>query len=276
MTDDCRGGDVVGVTRPNVARIWDYYLDGKDNFAVDRAAAHALSDACHRVDAPDGRDVAREDRDFIRRAVAFLAHAGVDQFIDIGSGLPTQGNVHEIAQAVTPSAKVVYVDNDAVVLTHGRALLATNHKTAVIQADLRHPDHLLTHPDLRRLVDPRRPVAVLVVAVLHLLTDAEDPAGIVARLRKLLAPGSYLVLTHVTGDMRPGLADTVAKEFIRLGVTTPLVPRTADQIRRLFTGFDLVEPGLVQPARWRPTPHTPPETGWMYAGVGRLSPAATP
>ena len=270
MTDDQTTRRGLDSQTPNVARIWDYQLGGKDNYAADRHAADVLNAACHQVGAPDGRDIARENRQFIHRAVAHLADAGITQFIDIGAGLPSQGNVHEIAQAVRPDATVVYVDYDEVVLSHGRALLATNPSTTVIQADLRQPKDILTDPDLTRLIDLTQPVAVLLVAVLHLLTDEEDPAGIVTTLRAALAPGSALVLTHVTGDLRPGLAETVANQFTRLGVTTPLVPRSADQIRGFFTGLDGVEPGLVQPALWRPTPDTQPATRWMYAGVGRL------
>src|SRR5262249_25965848 len=159
--------------------------------------------ACQRVGAPDGRVVARENRDFIARAVSYLAGpAGISQFIDIGAGMPTQGNVHQIAQKVNPDAKVVYADYDPMVLAHGRALLADNPNTLGITADLRRPDEILTDPELGGLIDLTRPVAVLLVAVLHLLTDDENPAGIVSHLRDALARGSYLGLTHFTGDVR--------------------------------------------------------------------------
>ena len=261
----------IDTSAPNVARVWDYQLHGKDNFAADRAAAEALNEACRRVGAPDGRVVARENRDFISSAVRYLAGpAGISQFIDIGAGLPTQGNVHQIAQKVNPEAKVVYVDYDPLVLVHGRALLADNPNTIVITADLRRPDEILTDPELSGLIDLTQPVAVLLVAVLHLLSDDENPAGIVAHLRDALAPGSYLALTHFTGDVRPDLAEKIAAEFARLRITTPLIPRTREQIDGFFDGFDLVAPGLVFPSQWDPQQPGAQNPGaqWMYAGVG--------
>ena len=261
----------IDTSVPNVARVWDYQLKGKDNFEADRAAADAVNEACQRVGAPDGRVVARENRDFIARAVSHLAGpAGISQFIDIGAGLPTQGNVHQIAQNVNPDAKVVYVDYDPLVLVHGRALLADNPNTIVITADLRRPDEIVTNPELGELIDLTRPVAVLLVAVLHLLPDDENPTGIVSRLRDALAPGSYLALTHFTGDVRPDLAAMVAAEFARLRITTPLIPRTREQIAGFLNGFDLVAPGLVFPTQWDPQQPDPENPGaqWMYAGVG--------
>ncbi len=271
MTDDHPTNGGIDTTIPNVARVWDYQLGGKDNFEVDRAAADALNEACKRVGAPDGRDVAREIRAFILRAVSYLAGpAGIGQFIDIGSGLPTQGNIHQIAQEINPDAKVVYVDYDPLVLAHGRALLAINDHTTVITADMRRPDEILGNPDLRAFIDLSQPVAVLLVAVLHLLPDDENPAGIVAQLRDALTAGSYLAITHVTSDARPELAAKVADEFARLRITTPLVPRTRNRIGRFFDGFDLVEPGLVFPTQWDPERlGDDPGAQWMYAGVGR-------
>jgi SAM-dependent methyltransferase len=280
VTDDHPTNGGIDTTIPNVARVWDYQLGGKDNFEVDRAAADALNEACRRVGAPDGRDVARENRAFTRRAtraVGYLAGpAGIGQFVDIGSGLPTQGNVHQIAQEVNPDAKVVYVDYDPLVLAHGRALLAVNDNTTVITADLRRPDEILGNRDLGTLIDLSQPIAVLLVAVLHLLPDDENPAGIVAELRDASAPGSYLAITHVTSDARPELAAKVADEFARLRITTPLIPRTRHEIRALFNGFDLVEPGLVFPTRWNPDRlGDDPGAQWMYAGVGRKPTTAT-
>ena len=154
VIDDHPAPTGLSMKTPNVARVWDYQLGGKDNFAPDREAAEALNDACRRVGAPDGRVVARENRDFIGRAVRYLAGpAGIRQFIDVGAGLPTQGNVHQIAQQVNPDAVVVYVDYDPLVLVHGRALLADNANTVVIQADAREPNHILTHPELREVID---------------------------------------------------------------------------------------------------------------------------
>jgi len=273
VTRDQPAPSGIDTSTPNVARVWDYQLGGKDNFAADREAAETLNEACRSVGAPDGQVVARENRDFIGRVVRYLAGpAGIGQFIDIGAGLPTQGNVHQIAQQVNPDAAVVYVDYDPLVLVHGRALLADNTNTIVIQADAREPDDILKNPELRAVIDLDQPVAVLLVAMLHLMPDDQNPTGIVAHLRDALAPGSYLAITHFTGDARPDLAAKVADEFARLRITTPLIPRTHPQVLRFFDGFDLVEPGLVFPTLWRPdpTPAQPnPGAQWMYAGVGR-------
>jgi O-methyltransferase involved in polyketide biosynthesis len=252
--------------------MWDFYLGGKDNFAADRKAAELLNQACQRVGAPTGAEVAQENRTFLGRAVTYLASRGIDQFIDLGAGLPTRRNVHEIAQAVNPTARTVYGDYDPLVVSHGRALLADTPQTIMIRADIRSAA-VLDDPALRDHLDLRRPVAVLMIAVLHLLPDDEQPAKIVAEIRDRLAPGSTLALTHVSSDSRPSAATVVAAEFTRLGVTTPLVPRTYAEVSRFFDGWDLVEPGLVFPARWQPTPHDPdpgPDTRWMYAGVARL------
>src|SRR6266511_4116066 len=227
VIDDHPAPTGLDMSTPNVARVWDYQLGGKDNFGADREAAEALNDACRRVGAPDGRVVARENRDFIDRAVRYLAGpAGIRQFIDVGAGLPTQGNVHQIAQQVNPDAVVVYVDYDPLVVVHGRALLADN----------------------------------------------ENPTRIVTLLRDALAPGSYLAITHFTGDARPDLAAKIAEEFARLRITTPLISRTHPQILAFFDDFDLVKPGLVFPTLWRPDPppaEPDPGAQWMYAGVGR-------
>lgn len=261
--------------QPNAARMWDYLLGGKDNFEADRVAADKINDICAGVGAPDGRVVALENRGFIRRAVTFLAaEAGIRQFVDIGAGLPTRGNVHDIARAAAPDeedVRVVYVDNDPLVLSHGRALLADHTTTKVILGDLRDPQAILDDPELTGWINPDKPVAILLVAVLHLLGDADDPATIVAQLRDWMAPGSYLALTHSTSDARPELAAAVANEFVRQGVNSPLIPRRHTQILGFLDGFDLIAPGMVFPTRWRPDAHEPDDDGaqWMYAAVGR-------
>ncbi len=263
----------IDTTVPSAARMWDWYLGGKDNFAADRAAAEGLAEICRRAGAPTGREIALEGRAFLIRTVTTLAQAGVTQFIDLGAGLPTQGNVHQIAQATNPLTRVVYVDNDPIVVVHGQNLLATDQgTTAAIAGDLRRPLDVLTDAEVLRLIDFDRPVGVLLVAVLHLLTDEENPAHVVAQIRDSLPPGSYLVLSHVTGDARPGLAARVAAEFASRGVSTPLVPRSRAEISAFLDGFDLLPPGLVFPSRWRPGPHDPADDGtqWMYAGVGHL------
>ncbi len=176
--------------------------------------------------------------------------AGIRQFLDLGTGLPTQHNVHEVAQEVIPDARVVYVDYDPIVVVHGRALLATTDAVTVVQRDLRRPDEILADPETRRLVDFDQPVAVLLVAVLHFIRDEEDPAGIVARLRDAMAPGSYLVVSH-TAEESPDEVMAAAQQGFRLA-GAPLTPRTRAQIGRFFDGFQLVEPGLVEVSQWRP------------------------
>ena len=249
---------------PNPARMYDYYLGGKDNFPADREAAdQALAIA------PPTRDMARENRAFLRRVVRFLAgEVGIRQFLDVGAGLPTQGNVHEVAQAIAPDARVLYADNDPVVVAHARALLA-DANTAAIQADLRDPGAILGHPEVQALIDFRKPVAILLLAVLHFVKDAEDPAGIVARLRDAVPAGSYLAISHATAETpnpQPDVAAKVVSVYQRS--TASLVLRTRAELEPFFEGFDLVDPGLVQVQEWRPdAPSDAP--GGIYGGVGR-------
>lgn len=259
--------DSVDLETPNVPRMYDYLLGGKDNFAADREAVREVV-----ARAPDTPFMARENRAFLRRAVRFLAESGIRQFLDIGSGLPTQGNVHEIAHQAAPDAHVVYVDVEPVVLTHGRALLAGTPEVTVIQGDARRPDDILNDAELNRLIDFDRPVAVLMLAVLHFIGDEDDPHGIVARLRSAMAPGSYLAVSHVTADFD---ADSSVRDAgaVYEKATYQITLRGREQITRLFDGFDLVDPGLTTLSMWRPDPGTsvPPsaERQWCYAGVGR-------
>jgi hypothetical protein len=257
---------------PNPARIYDYLLGGKDNYPADREVAEQVVAV-----APVTREVVRDNRAFLRRAVGFLTEeAGVRQFIDLGSGLPTHGNVHEIAQAIAPDARVVYVDNDAMVVTHSRALLADDN-TITVQADLREPDAILGHPEVRKLIDFDRPVALLLLAILHFVPNDQDPHGIVARFRDLLPAGSYLALSHSTTDV-PVRPDMPPAEMAEMGTkvqrlyqmtTTLIVPRTRTQVERFFDGFDLVDPGLVEIQRWRPDRQSSLLPGGFYGGVGR-------
>jgi O-methyltransferase involved in polyketide biosynthesis len=267
----------IDVSTPNVARVWDYQLGGKDNYAADRAAAEAVNEALRRANAPTGQDAAQENRAFIRRVVRFFAEeAGIRQFVDIGAGLPTQGNVHEIAQRVTPDARVVYVDYDPVVVVHGRALLAGDDNVHIVQADMRQPEGILQHPELRSRIDLGQPVAVLLIAVLHLLTAEDNPAEMVARVIGALPPGSYLAITHATREEHAQAADVLAEEFARLRITTPILPRTRAEIAQFFTGLELVRPGLVFASDWRPDPAgTVGGRGahWLLAGVGRTGKA---
>jgi SAM-dependent methyltransferase len=255
----------TNVDQPSQARIYDYLLGGSLNFAADRRAARDLI-----AMVPDVPLVAQANRAFLRRAVRFLVSAGVRQFLDIGSGVPTQGNVHEIARRSAPESRVVYVDIDPVAVAHSRQILGGDDRATAIQEDARRPEHILNHPDVRGLLDLARPVAVLLVSVVHFIPDADDPAGIVGKLWDAVAPGSYLALSHVTSDGRPHFpagrpggarSDTFAK------------PRSRAEVERLFAGLDLVDPGLVPVEQWRADP--PGRTGdnlaplCMHAGVAR-------
>jgi hypothetical protein len=241
--------------------MYDYYLGGKDHFPADRDAAEEFLKI-----APFARDMARQNRAFLQRAVRFLAgEAGIRQFLDVGTGIPSQGNVHEIAHQVAPDARVVYVDNDPVVHVHANALLAGDN-TAAILADLREPEAILHHPELRQVIDFDQPVAVLLVAILHFLTDQDDPAAIVGRFREVMAPGSYLVISHGTGDFAPELSARAAGVYER--AKAPLVVRSSAAVKRFFEGFELVDPGLVQVSLWRPDDAIPDNPAWIYGGVG--------
>jgi SAM-dependent methyltransferase len=257
----------IDATIPNGARIYDFMLGGKDNFASDQAAAEQMIEAN-----PAAPLTARANRAFLGRAVRYLARdEGIRQFLDLGTGLPTQHNVHQAAQQVTPDARVVYVDYDPVVVMHGRALLANDDTVTVIEGDLRQPEEILTDPGTRRLIDFDEPVAVLLVAILHFIGDDDDPAGIVARLRDAMAPGSYLVVSH-TASESPTAVMAAAQQGFRLA-GAPLTPRTRDQVRRFFDGYELVDPGVVEVSQWRPPagePATTAPSAWtIVGGVGR-------
>jgi hypothetical protein len=259
-----------GPGAPNVARIYDALLGGKDNYAADRVAARELVTAV-----PGAAWAARDNRAFLGRAVRFLAaDAGISQFIDIGTGLPTRGHVHQITRTASPAARVVYADNDPVVLAHARALLADAPHVTAVEADVRFPRHLLTMPAVRDLIDFGQPVAVLLVAVLHFVEDSEGPAAIVAAITDQLAPGSYIVISHVTGDHLPASAVRQARE-IYLGAYTSGTARTRDQIGRMLDGLELVPPGLTDAAAWRPRRVIPDRPVLFYAGIGR-KPGGTP
>jgi hypothetical protein len=257
---------------PNPARIYDYFLGGKDNFPADREVADQLV-----AIAPVAREVVEDNRAFLRRAVRFLSEeAGIRQFVDLGSGLPTQGNVHEIAQAIAPDSRVVYVDNDAMVVTHSRALLAGDN-TVAIQADLREPEVILGHPEVRELINFEQPLALLLIAILHFIPDDQDPFGIVARFRDALPTGSYLAISHGTRDI-PVRPDMSADEMTEMGerverlyqlTTASLVTRTRAEVERFFDGFDLLDPGLVEIQLWRPDDQDSRLPGGFYGGVGR-------
>jgi hypothetical protein len=254
------------------ARIYDYLLGGKDNFAADRAAA----EEGFKVN-PNGRTAARENRAFLQRAVRYLAgEAGIRQFLDIGTGIPTSPNVHEVAQAVAPDSRVVYVDNDPVVLAHARALLTSSAqgRTAYIQADLHDVDAIITHPELRATLDLDRPVALLLISLLHFVPDSDGPKQIVDRLLAALPAGSSLVLSHLTGDFNPQAWAAISGIWERNGRAFQV--RSEAEVQRLFDGLEMVEPGLQVPTRWRPDladaplREVPPDRDVsFYAGIAR-------
>jgi hypothetical protein len=253
----------IDLSLPSAARVYDYLLGGGHNFAVDRAVGENVLGVL-----PDGRQVARSNRSFLRRAVHHLIEAGITQFLDLGSGIPTVGNVHEVAQQADPDARVVYVDYDQVAVAHSRLILEGNARAAVVAADLCRPDLVLRAPEVTRLIDFDRPVGLLMVAVFHFVPDERKPAGILASYRDALPRGSMLALSHLTADHRP--AEMAAVVETMRNSRDPMYFRSHDDVLALFDGFDLVPPGLVDAGRWRPEPRRQ-ETGTtgVYAGVGR-------
>ena len=266
MAEKDRTPGGIDTSRPNVARIYDYLLRGKDNFAADREAAKRLIEAIHDV-----AGIARDNRSFLGRVVRFLAiEGGIRQFLDLGSGLPTQANVHELAQGVAPDARVVYVDDDPMVASHGRAQLASGGQVGMVLGDLRDPAGILRHPDVLSLLDLARPVAVLCTSTLHFIADEAEPHKIVAAYRDQLAPGSYLAITHGTMEDDPA-GEIQAAEGIYRQASSQLHVRPLPDVLRFFEGFELVEPGLTWITEWRPEPGTAP-TGRQHSmrgGVGR-------
>jgi SAM-dependent methyltransferase len=268
MTDDLSWVPPgVDTARANVARVYDYWLGGSHNFLADQDLARAIVAVV-----PAAREAARDNRAFLGRAVRFLAASGIRQFLDIGSGIPTEGNVHEIAEQVTTGARVVYADNDKVAVAHSKAILAGNTDAAVMEADLREPEEILSSELVRGLIDFAQPVGLLLNMVLHFIDDPEDPWRIVATLRDALAPGSYLVLGHLTDENKPTVAHAAEKVYNR-SVATNIHVRPRADILAFFDGFDLVDPGLVYIPHWRPdSPADVPDDGsrsWALVGVAR-------
>lgn len=237
--------DEIDIERPSVARMYDYFLGGSHNFAADRELAERA-----RQVFPDAPYVVRANRAFLRRAVTALCGLGVDQFLDLGSGIPTVGNVHEIAHAADPSAEVVYVDSDPVAAAHATALLQGERRVGVLHADLRDPQAIVGAAADSGRIDFARPVAVLLVSVLPFVPDEDDPAGIVTAYRDATAPGSYLAISHGTNDYQPKAAGDV--EDVYTGTNQPGVFRSRDEIRALMPGYELLPPGLVDAIHWRP------------------------
>lgn len=260
----------IDISVPSVARIYDYYLGGSYNFEVDREAARRALEFM-----PGLPKIMQANRAFMRRAVRFAAAEGITQFIDIGSGIPTFGNVHEVAQEAAPGARVVYVDHDPVAVAHTEAVLAGNEHADVVAADLRKPQEILASPQVESLIDLNRPVALLLVAILHFVEDSDDPYDAVARLSAALAPGSLLILTHASYEGIPVPAERAEGAVdVYKGIRNPLIMRSREEIARFFGGYEMVEPGLVPMPLWRP--QTPPEEEDPYAfsgfaGVGRTA-----
>jgi S-adenosyl methyltransferase len=245
MTDQGFSAEEIDTSRPHPARMYDYYLGGRDNYEVDREAAQRVVDAL-----PEMIPAARANRDFLRRAVTFLAESGIRQFIDIGTGIPTSPNTYEIAHAVSPDVHVAYVDNDPIVATHAGARLTGTGNTGFFLGDLREPRTILEHPTIGELIDFDQPVALMLVAVLHFIRDDEDPAAIVAALRDALPDGSHLVLSHATSEVFPGSLPEVFRAYDK--ATATLTTRSYAEVEALFDGFELLEPGLVDVTDWRP------------------------
>lgn len=258
--------DLVRSSRPNAARIYNYLLGGKDNYRADRDAAEQLQKLI-----PEIVTAARANHLFLERVVHYLVgQAGIRQILDIGAGLPTQDNVHQVAQRLAPETRVVYVDNDPVVFNHGNALLATNANVAMVQSDLRMPREIMTHPEIKKRIDFDGPVAVLMLASLHFVTDAENPQAALDLWRATMRHGSHLAISHITADaIEPAKAK--AAQEVYANASAPAVPRTRAQVESFFDGFDVVPPGVVDINSW-PVPvqgDTPKHPVLLYGGVGR-------
>lgn len=279
LVSDERGVPNIDVSVPHPARVYDSWLGGKDNYAADRALADAIAQQI-----PTISTMARANRAFLGRAVRYLvAEAGIRQFLDIGTGIPTAGNTHEVAQAVDPTARVLYVDNDPIVLAHARALMTSTPqgRTDYIQADLHDPRAILADPAVAATLDLDEPVALMLVAVLMYFRDSDDPQGIVATLLDALPAGSHLVISHPTADFNPDAMAGVVVAAEHGGI--PFVPRSRAETAALFGGSELVEPGVVPVLAWRPEAHRPegvapgpgadtpvdPHSAYYWAGIGR-------
>ncbi len=237
----------INTNVPHPARVYDYFLDGKDNFEADRVAADAAIQAFPRT-----AESARAARAFLRRVVQYLAaEAGIRQFLDIGTGLPSGENVHQVAQATAPEARIVYVDNDPIVLLHAQALLTSSREGAVayLDADLRDPEKILG--EAAKTLDFGQPMAVLLLGILHNIGDQDDPYGIVRRLVQAMPGGSYLAICHLTAGIYPELAEW-ARALNERHIDAPIVLRDRAQVTSFFEGLELVEPGVVQLSKWRP------------------------
>lgn len=256
----------VDLEKPSAARAYDYALGGNHNFAVDREfVEHNLRRQ------PELKRYAIMNRAFMRRAVVFLMDQGIRQFLDLGSGIPTVGNVHEIAQGIDPSSRVLYVDNEHVAVAHSQLLLESNENAAMVQADMTKPRLVMNDPETRRLLDLDQPVGLLAITIGHYVLDDQDPIGVFASYREALAPGSYLALTHLTADFDQAKGDEL-NEFMKRS-QNQVRARTWSEVKELFGDFELIEPGLVTTSQWRPerAPDNPDDArlDGLYAGIAR-------
>ncbi|MFF3465063.1 SAM-dependent methyltransferase [Streptomyces sp. NPDC001984] len=261
MTSGTHGPRKIDTSKAHPARVYDWLLGGKDNYPVDEAVGEKLPD--------EARDAARQNREFMHRAAAWLATQGIDQFLDIGTGIPTEPNLHQIVQRVVPTARVVYTDNDPIVLAHAAALLFSRPEGATdyIEADVRSPEQILEHA--QGVLDFERPIAMSLIALMHFIPEDQNPYGIVRNLLGALPSGSFLVLSHAASDLYPELAQQVTDEYARGGIRLGF--RTRPEVVRFFDGLDLVDPGVVTAPEWfRTTPPPAPEGSGIYAGVARI------
>ncbi|MGI5404374.1 SAM-dependent methyltransferase [Streptomyces sp. CA-135486] len=258
----------IDISVPSVSRIYDYYLGGSHNFEVDREAARKAMEFM-----PGLPKIMQANRAFMRRAVNYAVSEGVTQFLDIGSGIPTFGNVHEVALGASAESRIVYVDHDPVAVAHSRAVLDGNEQATVVSADLRKPRQILDSPEVTGLLDLERPVALLLVAVLHFVEDEDDPQAAVAELRDALAPGSLVVVTHASYEGVPVSEEQAGGAVgVYRNIRNPLIMRSREEIARFFEGYEMVEPGLVPMPHWRPEPPAEEEDPYAFsgfAGVGR-------
>lgn len=256
----------IDLDRPNAARIYDYFLGGACNFEHDRQFADKFLELV-----PEAELAARRNRAFLRRAVRFCVESGIRQFLDIGSGIPTVGNVHEIAQGIEPECRVLYVDNEPVAVAHSELMLEGNDRAAILHADLCDPDTILNSQSAKRLLDFDEPMALLIVAVLHFVPDSAGPAAAIERYLGALAPGSFLVLSHGTDDAFDEQPVEATERYQR--TTTPGVSRSRAEVLALMSGTELMEPGVVWTPQWRPDSPDEvdehPERSMVYAAVGR-------
>lgn len=252
----------IDTSKAHPARVYDWLLGGKDNYPIDEAVGEKLP--------PEARDAARQNRQFMHRAAAWLAAQGIDQFLDVGTGIPTEPNLHQVVQGILPTAKVVYADNDPIVLRHAEALLVSHPEGATdyIQADVRQPAEIIGHA--RGVLDFDRPIALSLIALMHFIPDDQDPYEIVRDLLAVLPSGSHLVLSHAASDLYPELAEQVTAEYAKGGIRLGF--RARGEVARFFDGLELVDPGLVTATEWFQSADTTPspEGSGIYAGVARI------